>query len=110
MDRAAHVLTAKFWEGLADAIGRPTCSRIHALPDRPARIAHQDDLIALMAPVFRTRPRADWCAALEERRRAHAPVYDSSEALEDRQAKHLGIEVEAQHPTMGRFRPRCGFP
>ncbi len=33
-----------------------------------------------------------------------SPVYDSSEALQDRQAKHLGIEVEARHPTMGRFR------
>jgi crotonobetainyl-CoA:carnitine CoA-transferase CaiB-like acyl-CoA transferase len=42
--------------------------------------------------------------ALEERGVPYAPVYDSSEALEDRQAKFLGIEVEAQHPTMGRFR------
>ena len=94
----------KFWEGLADAIGRPDLFKDPRFADRPARIAHQDDLIALMAPIFGTRPRADWCAALEERGVPYSPVYDSSEALEDRQAKHLGIEVEAQHPTMGRFR------
>jgi len=94
----------KFWEGLADAIGRPDLFKDPRFADRPARIAHQDDLIALMAPIFGTRPRADWCAALEERGVPYSPVYDSSEALEDRQAKYLGIEVEAQHPTMGRFR------
>ena len=31
-------------------------------------------------------------------------MYNSSEALEDPQAKHLQIEVRAQHPTMGEFR------
>ncbi len=94
----------KFWEGLADAIGRPDLFQDPRFADRPARIAHQDDLIALMGPIFATRPRAEWCAALEERGVPYAPVYDSSEALEDRQAKYLGIEVEARHPTMGRFR------
>lgn len=95
---------AKFWEGLADAIGRPELFQDPRFSDRPARIAHQDDLIALMGPIFKQRPRSAWCAALEERGVPYAPVYDSSEALEDRQAKYLGIEVEAQHPTMGRFR------
>jgi len=68
-----------------------------------ARIAHQDDLIALMAPVLGRRPRAIGArhskSAACPTRRLH-----SSEALEDRRQKHLGIEVEAQHPTMGRFR------
>jgi crotonobetainyl-CoA:carnitine CoA-transferase CaiB-like acyl-CoA transferase len=94
----------KFWEGLADAIGKPDLFKDPRFADRPARIAHQEDLIALMGPIFKRQPRAAWCAALESRGVPHAPVYDSSEALEDRQAKHLGIEIEAHHPTMGRFR------
>ena len=94
----------KFWEGLASAIGRPDLFEDPRFADRPARIAHQEDLIALMTPIFKTKPRASWCAALEEQGVPYAPVYDSSEALEDRQAKHLGIAVETQHPTMGRFR------
>jgi crotonobetainyl-CoA:carnitine CoA-transferase CaiB-like acyl-CoA transferase len=94
----------KFWEGLACAIGRPDLFEDPRFADRPARIAHQEDLIALMAPVFKTKPRAAWCAALEEQGVPYAPVYDSVEALEDRQAKHLGIQVETHHPTMGRFR------
>jgi crotonobetainyl-CoA:carnitine CoA-transferase CaiB-like acyl-CoA transferase len=94
----------KFWEGLADAIGKPDLFKDARFADRPARIAHQEDLIALMGPIFKQKTRSVWCAALEERGVPYAPVYDSSEALEDRQARHLGIAVETQHPTMGRFR------
>ena len=94
----------KFWEGLADAIGKPDLFDDPRFADRPSRIAHQEDLIALMGPIFKTKPRDAWCAALAEREVPHAPVYDSTEALQDRQARHLGLEVEAQHPTMGRFR------
>jgi crotonobetainyl-CoA:carnitine CoA-transferase CaiB-like acyl-CoA transferase len=57
-----------------------------------------------MTPIFKSRPRTEWCARLEGEGVPYAPVYDSSEALQDRQARHLEIEVEAEHPTMGRFR------
>ena len=95
---------AKFWEGLANAIERPDLFEDPRFADRPARIAHQEDLIALMTPIFRRRSRAEWCQRLEGEGVPFAPVYDSSEALQDRQAKFLGIEVEAHHPTMGEFR------
>lgn len=94
----------KFWQGLAAAIDRPNLFDDPRFADRPARIAHQEDLIVLMTPIFKGRTRAEWCARLDKEGVPFSPVYDSSEALEDRQAKHLGIQVEAQHPTMGRFR------
>jgi crotonobetainyl-CoA:carnitine CoA-transferase CaiB-like acyl-CoA transferase len=94
----------KFWEGLAAAIEQPDLFKDPRFADRPARIAHQEDLIALMRPIFGTKPRAEWCARLDKEGVPFSPIYDSSEALQDKQAKFLGIEVEAQHPTMGRFR------
>ncbi len=94
----------KFWEGLAAAIERPDLFADPRFADRPARIRHQDDLIALMTPIFKTRSRGEWCARLDGQGVPFSPVYDSSEALEDRQARHLGIAVEGRHPTMGRFR------
>ena len=33
----------------------------------------------------------------------HSPAYDSNEALEDPQAKHLKLKVTAEHPEMGTF-------
>ena len=94
----------KFWEGLATAIDRPDLLQDPRFAERSGRISHQDDLIAVMTPIFKARSRAEWCVVLEKEGVPFAPIYDSSEALQDPQAKHLGIEVEAQHPTMGRFR------
>jgi crotonobetainyl-CoA:carnitine CoA-transferase CaiB-like acyl-CoA transferase len=94
----------KFWEGLAAAIERPDIFADPRFADRQARIRHQEDLIALMAPIFRTRPRSEWCERLKAQGAPYSPIYDSSEALRDPQAEHLKIQVEAEHPTMGRFR------
>jgi crotonobetainyl-CoA:carnitine CoA-transferase CaiB-like acyl-CoA transferase len=94
----------KFWEGLAATIEKPDLFADPRFADRPARIKHQDDLIALMTPIFKTRPRGEWCARLDSAGVPFSPIYDSSEALQDRQARHLGIEVAGRHPTMGDFR------
>lgn len=93
----------KFWEGLAEAIEKPDLFDDPRFADRPARIKHQDDLIALMAPIFRTRDRAAWCQRLETLGVPFSAAYDSDEALEDPQAKHLQIKVTAHHPEMGAF-------
>lgn len=93
----------KFWEGLAKAIERPELVEDPRFADRTSRIAHQDDLIALMTPVFRRHDRATWCARLEAEGVPYSPAYDSDEALEDPQARHLKIKVTAHHPEMGAF-------
>ena len=94
---------AKFWEGLTDVLGRPDLRRDPRFAERPARIENQDALIDIMAPIFATRSRDDWCRDLRERGVPHAPAYDSDEALEDPQARHLRIKVETAHPGGGRF-------
>jgi crotonobetainyl-CoA:carnitine CoA-transferase CaiB-like acyl-CoA transferase len=93
----------KFWDGLAQAIERPDMFDDPRFADRTARIENQAALIAFMAPIFKSRGRAEWCVRLEERGVPFAPIYTSSEALEDPQAQHLQIKVAAEHPTMGTF-------
>jgi crotonobetainyl-CoA:carnitine CoA-transferase CaiB-like acyl-CoA transferase len=92
----------KFWEGFLAATGQAHLAADPRFAERMARIRHQDDLIAIMTPVFLSRPRAAWCAALEAAEVPHAPAYDADEALEDPQAVHLGLKVAAQGP-MGEF-------
>ncbi|CAG9178636.1 Acetyl-CoA:oxalate CoA-transferase [Cupriavidus laharis] len=94
----------KFWQGLANAIERPDLFKDPRFATREARIANQETLIDLLGALFRQRPRAQWCERLEAEDVPHAPMYDTSEALEDPQAKHLQLLVTAQHPTLGEFR------
>jgi crotonobetainyl-CoA:carnitine CoA-transferase CaiB-like acyl-CoA transferase len=83
---------------------RPDIFQDSRFATREARIAHQGELIALLGAVFSTRDRAEWCRRLEARDVPHAPMYDTSEALQDPQALHLGLEIEGRHPTLGRWR------
>lgn len=93
----------KFWEALAGVIERPDLFDDPRFATREARIDHQDDLIAFMAPIFKTRTREVWCEKLAAAEVPHSPAYDSNEALEDPQARHLKLKVTATHPEMGAF-------
>ncbi len=94
----------KFWEGLAASVGLPELLTDARFAERLDRIKHQQELIDIMTPIFATRSRAEWCDILLENEVPHSPAYDSNEALEDPQARHLQIAVEAEHPTMGPFK------
>ena len=95
----------KFWQGLAqrDRAAR-RCSTTRA--SRPARRAstNQEALIALLGERFKRRTRDDWCARLQREDVPHAPMYDTSEALDDPQARHLRAHGLGEHPVMGLFR------
>lgn len=94
----------KFWQGLANAIERPELFKDARFATRETRIDNQETLIDLLGELFRQRPRAQWCERLEAEDVPHAPMYDTSEALEDPQAQHLQLLVTAQHPTLGEFK------
>jgi crotonobetainyl-CoA:carnitine CoA-transferase CaiB-like acyl-CoA transferase len=94
----------KFWQGLATAIERPELFQESAFRRREDRIANHEALIALLRDIFKTRTRGQWCERLQAQDVPHAPVYDTSEALNDPQARHLELEVSTRHPVMGEFR------
>ena len=102
----------KFWEGFLQATGQQHLAQDPRFAERLERIKHQDDLIAHFTPVFATRTRDAWCAALEAAEVPHSPAYDSDEALEDPQAQHLNIKVSAPSRELGTFttvRPPYNF-
>jgi len=93
----------KFWQGLANAIERPDIFKDERFATREGRIANQEALIELLGGIFASRPRDEWCARLQAQDVPNAPMYDTSEALEDPQARHLQLKVSAHHPQMGDF-------
>src|SRR5689334_268244 len=94
----------KFWQGLAKAIEQPELFDDPRFATREARITNQEMLIELLGECFARCPRAEWCTRLQNEDVPHAPMYDTSEALEDPQALHLQLTASAQHPVMGLFR------
>ena len=93
----------KFWENLAEAVGEPGMLPRPEFASREARIAHYEEVLAHLAPIFLTAPRAQWCERLAALEVPHSPVNTSAEVLETAQARHLGIEVSAPGP-FGPFR------
>jgi len=94
----------KFWRGLAAAIERPRMLEDPRFSTREARIENQEALIELLGERFATQSREQWCRRLEREDVPHAPMYDTSEALQDPQAQHLELMASALHPQMGLFR------
>jgi len=102
----------KFWQGLARAIEQPLLFDDPRFSDRNGRIHNQEALIQILGGIFAKHSRDEWCRRLESEDVPHAPMYDTSEALEDPQARHLQILVSARHKTMGDFhtvRPPVSF-
>lgn len=93
----------KFWQGMLEATGQQRLDDDPRFSERMERIRHQDELIEILTPVFRTRTRDDWCAALLAQEVPHAPAYDADEALEDPQAVHLGLKTSAPSAELGTF-------
>ncbi|MFZ4748404.1 MAG: CoA transferase, partial [Sphingomonas sp.] len=81
-----------------DMLARP------AFASREARIAHYEDVVAFLAPIFASRPRDAWCAALNAGEVPHAPVATSAEVLASPQAQALGLCVEDPAGPHGVFR------
>lgn len=94
----------KFWENLAVAVGQPDMLSLPAFESRDARIAHYEDVVAFLAPIFATQTRDHWTAELTRLEVPNSPVYDSAEVLATEQAKVLGIEVSDPNGPMGTFR------
>ncbi|HTT06769.1 MAG TPA: CoA transferase [Steroidobacteraceae bacterium] len=98
----------KFWRGLATAIDKPDLLDDARFATRGDRIEHQEELIRILSGCFTRRTRDEWTQRLQQQDVPHAPIYDSSEALEDPQAQHLQLLVSSEHPQMGVFRTvRC---
>jgi len=94
----------KFWENLAATVGRPDMLEMPQFATREARIAHYEDVVAFLAPIFATRERDDWCRDLLAREVPHSPVRTSAEVAESAQAQALGLVVEDPAGPHGRFR------
>jgi crotonobetainyl-CoA:carnitine CoA-transferase CaiB-like acyl-CoA transferase len=117
---SAHVLTAPYqafeasdgwinigganqanWERIAEVLGHPEWRSDPRFATNSARMAHREELAALMNAVLRTRSRAQWLAAFDAAGVPAGPVHTVGEALTHPQTLARGMVVDLEHPQAG---------
>ncbi len=99
---AIHLsVQAKFWQSLLALIDRPEIAADPRFKDRSGRVANYHALRAALAPVFATRPRDEWLAALEKLDVPSAPIHAIPDVISDPQVVHLQTFATTTHPTQG---------
>lgn len=68
------------------------------------RVAHRDELAALIESVTVAEPRAFWIAELEKAGVPCGPILDYEDALTTPQAMAREMTVDVEHPTLGPLR------
>jgi CoA:oxalate CoA-transferase len=96
----------KFWRALCAALEHSELADDLRFVTRAGRLAHVDELMALLHPIFLTRPGAEWLQRLEAAGVPCGPINIVDRAVADPQvlARHMVVEVE--YLTMGVSRPQ----
>jgi crotonobetainyl-CoA:carnitine CoA-transferase CaiB-like acyl-CoA transferase len=94
----------KFWENLAQAVGRPDMLHMPQFATRDARIENYEHIIAFLAPILAEKSRDQWCAELQALEVPHSPVRTSVEVAESAQAQALGMIIEDPDGPKGPWR------
>jgi crotonobetainyl-CoA:carnitine CoA-transferase CaiB-like acyl-CoA transferase len=76
---------------LARELGKPEWSEDDRFATNRARLNNKDTLVVLMSEILRTQPRASWIERLESSGVPAAPINTLPEALDEPQARALGI-------------------
>ncbi len=82
---------SKFWEGLTAALGRDDLRADPRFKGKPERVRGYAAPRAELPRTTGPRPRAEWLALLEANDVPCAPIHDVAGALDDPQARHLGM-------------------
>jgi crotonobetainyl-CoA:carnitine CoA-transferase CaiB-like acyl-CoA transferase len=98
------VFTDRFWPPFAEAIGRADLAANVNYATGPERVRRRADLDAILRPLFRSKPRADWIAQFRERGIPAEPVATIPEALADPVLRARGmLRSSSGSPALARI-------
>ena len=98
---AIAVATDEQWQALCEAMERPELLRDDRFATAATRLAHQDELDAIVAEWTKGREAEEAEATLQARAVPASVVQNSGEMYADPQLAHRGHFVEVEHPTHG---------
>jgi crotonobetainyl-CoA:carnitine CoA-transferase CaiB-like acyl-CoA transferase len=92
------------WRSFCDVLGRADLAEDPRFATNADRVTHYAELRAILAPLLRERPAAEWLAALEAAGIPGGRVRTVAEALEGPQVAARGLLLDLEHPRLGRGR------
>ena len=84
----------RHWPDLVRAVGRPELEHDPRFATMPARREHCAALVDVLDAIFKTKPMAEWAAALDRANMWWAPVQTTDEVIVDPQAHASGAFVD----------------
>jgi len=94
--------TEVLWKRFCAALGlRETLERDPRFATNRDRIAHREELVALLDGLFQKQPATAWLALFLAAEIPAAPLQTVAEALADPQALARGMILEIEHPAIG---------
>ncbi len=84
--------------------GRPELASDSRFARNADRVRNRDTLVPLLSAVMKSRPRAEWLAALEMAKVPCGPINDLAEVFADPHVKARGMTVDLLHPLAGSVR------
>ena len=91
----------KFWQRLAEAIGRPELVDDERFATFAGRQRHRDELLEMLDDAFRRRGSEEWVELLAKAGVPCGPINDVAAALAEPQAAARSMIVETEHPRFG---------
>jgi len=85
-----------------EVVGLPGLLDDPRYAERSDRVAREDELVELFAPILRSRTTAEWEAAMAEARVPAGPVRERDELFDDPQVRALGLVEEVEDEELGR--------
>ncbi|MFF0078902.1 CaiB/BaiF CoA transferase family protein [Streptomyces canus] len=69
----------------------------------PARIAHREEILPVLAAILRTRTRDEWLTVLDAHDVPAGPYNEMPEVFADPQIQHRGMLIEVEDPASGQL-------
>ncbi len=90
------------WQRFCEAMELPLAADPR-FATNAARVAHRQELLDVLTPVFAGRTTAEWVSRLLEAGVPAGPIYRMSEVMTDPQVLHREMVVPLDHPRAGRI-------
>jgi crotonobetainyl-CoA:carnitine CoA-transferase CaiB-like acyl-CoA transferase len=98
------VANNSLWTRFCQGIDCPELASDARFDTEAKRVERRDELVPLLAAVFRTRPAGDWLGRLERAGVPAGKIKSVGEALESAHLRARGAIVSVDHPTAGPMR------